>query len=109
MYASFRPLDPAPEAYAQSIRVHRAFNDIDDGVPRCSTCLLRQLCLPEGLSDASARGLDGVTRVRRTVRRGEVLFRPGDPLEHLYAVRAGSFKTVIMHPDGREQVTGYMM
>ncbi|VVD62892.1 Fumarate and nitrate reduction regulatory protein [Pandoraea cepalis] len=109
MYASFRPLDPAPEAYPQSIRVHRAFNDIDDGVPRCSTCLLRQLCLPEGLSDASARGLDGVTRVRRTVRRAEVLFRPGDPLEHLYAVRAGSFKTVIMHPDGREQVTGYMM
>lgn len=110
MYASPRQFaPPLPEAVVQTIRVHRAFNDSDFGVHRCSTCLLRQLCLPEGLSDASARSLDGVTRVRRTVRRGESLFRLGDTMEHIYAVRAGSFKTLIMHPDGREQVTGYML
>ncbi|MBN9094955.1 MULTISPECIES: helix-turn-helix domain-containing protein [Pandoraea] len=102
------PAEPA-EIAARTIRIHRAFDDVDASAPRCSTCLLRQFCLAEGLSDESARRLDCVTRVRRTVRRGEVLFRPGDTLEYIYAVRAGSFKTVLTHPDGREQVTGYLM
>lgn len=43
---------------------------------------------------------------RRRVRRGEYLFHGGAPFHALYGVRAGSFKTVLLTEDGREQVTG---
>ncbi|AJP60191.2 Crp/Fnr family transcriptional regulator (plasmid) [Pandoraea vervacti] len=93
--------------------MHLAFDDTVASsvahIGRCSPCLLRDLCLPQKLPEEVARRLAALVRVRRTLRRSEVLFRPGDPLEHLYAVHAGTFKTVIMHPDGREQVADYLL
>ncbi|GAB3628936.1 Fumarate and nitrate reduction regulatory protein [Pandoraea terrae] len=104
---------PAANARPQPIRIHHGFEDSmrfgEMCAVRCSTCALRRVCVPEGLSDEDARRFDDVPRVRRAVRRGETLFRAGDRFEHIYAVRAGSFKTVVMHPDGREQVTGYLL
>ena len=47
--------------------------------------------------------------MRRTVRRGETLFRSGDRFESVYAVRAGFFKTRVSSEDGRDQVTGFQM
>ncbi len=35
------------------------------------------------------------------------MYRTGDPLRSLYAVRIGSFKTSVLSVDGREQVTGF--
>lgn len=50
-----------------------------------------------------------VSGTRRRVRRGEYLFHCGAPFHALYGVRAGSFKTVLLTEDGREQVTGFHM
>jgi len=75
----------------------------------CSTCSLRELCLPVGLSSEDLTRLDKLVLVRRTVKRGEHLFRANDPFESLYAVRAGFFKTKVLLEDGREQVTGFQM
>ncbi|SDI86385.1 CRP/FNR family transcriptional regulator, anaerobic regulatory protein [Paraburkholderia phenazinium] len=41
------------------------------------------------------------------VKQGEAPYRTNDPFQSIYAVRAGSFKTVLMHRDGCEQVTGF--
>ncbi|HMN66477.1 MAG TPA: cyclic nucleotide-binding domain-containing protein, partial [Burkholderiaceae bacterium] len=46
---------------------------------------------------------------RRRVRRGEYLYRLGAPFHALYGIRAGSFKSVLLTEDGREQVTGFHM
>jgi len=46
---------------------------------------------------------------RRRVRRGEYLFHAGAPFHALHGIRAGSFKTVLLTEDGREQVTGFHM
>ena len=43
----------------------------------------------------------------RTIKQGETLYRANESFQSIYAVRAGSFKTVVMHRDGREQVTGF--
>ena len=75
----------------------------------CSTCNLRELCLPTGLSANDLDRLDTLVDVRRTVRRGENLFRRGEPFASIYAVRAGFFKTTISTEDGRDQVTGFQM
>ncbi|MDD0809444.1 helix-turn-helix domain-containing protein [Curvibacter sp. RS43] len=43
----------------------------------------------------------------RSVRRGEVLYRWGDPFSHLFRVQVGSFKSVWLGPEGRQQVMGF--
>ena len=75
----------------------------------CSNCNLRELCLPVGLSDADLQRIDRLVALRRTLKRGEWLFRAGDPFDSLYAVRTGFFKTCISAADGRDQVTGFQM
>jgi CRP/FNR family transcriptional regulator len=75
----------------------------------CSSCNLRELCLPVGMSNEQLARLDGLIAARRTVHRGETLFRAGDGFQSLYAVRAGFFKTCVSSEDGRDQVTGFQM
>ena len=73
----------------------------------CETCGLRTLCLPLGLDEAGMRRLDEVVTTRMRVRRKAMLYRPGDRFTGLYAIRIGTFKTMVLAEDGREQVTGY--
>jgi CRP/FNR family transcriptional regulator len=75
----------------------------------CSSCNLRELCLPVGMSSAQLDQLDHMVATRRSVPRGETLFRSGDAFQSLYAVRTGFFKTCVSSEDGRDQVTGFQM
>ena len=75
----------------------------------CSGCNLRELCLPVGLNGEELMHLDTLVQTRRTLPRGEALYRSGDPFHSLYAVRAGFFKTCVGAEDGRDQVTGFQM
>jgi len=75
----------------------------------CSSCNLRELCLPVGLPPEDLARLDHLVAARRTVPRGQALFRTGDPFQSLYAVRTGFFKTRVASEDGRDQVTGFQM
>ena len=75
----------------------------------CSSCNLRELCLPVGLSPDELTRVEAVVTLRRKVRRKTPLFRNGDPFHALYAIRTGVFKTCVSAADGREQVTGFQM
>ena len=75
----------------------------------CSSCNLRELCLPVGMSNDQMMRLDSLVTTRRTVGRGDTLFRSGDDFQSLYAVRTGFFKTCVSSEDGRDQVTGFQM
>lgn len=75
----------------------------------CSSCNLRELCLPMGLNDAEMDKLDHLISTRRRVKRGGSLFNTGDRFTSLYAVRSGFFKTCVTTADGRDQVTGFQM
>ncbi|HSD59532.1 MAG TPA: fumarate/nitrate reduction transcriptional regulator Fnr [Burkholderiales bacterium] len=75
----------------------------------CSSCTLKELCLPIGLSKEDVEALEGLIYQRRTCRRGEHLYRAGIPFQSLYAIRSGFFKTYVIYEDGREQVTGFYM
>jgi CRP/FNR family transcriptional regulator, anaerobic regulatory protein len=92
---------PAANLRARTV-VARATRD----TARCSACAMRHLCMPPGLAPDELPKLEALTCTARTVRRGEALYRSGDPFDNLYAVRSGSLKTVMAHRDGREQVTG---
>jgi len=75
----------------------------------CASCNLRELCLPVGLNARELQQLDGLVDKRRSVARGDHLFRNGDRFAALYAVRTGFFKTCVGSEDGRDQVTGFQM
>jgi CRP/FNR family transcriptional regulator len=75
----------------------------------CSSCNLRELCLPVGLSQTELHKLDHLISSRRKIKRGAALYSTGDAFSSLFAVRSGFFKTRITAPDGRDQVTGFQM
>jgi len=75
----------------------------------CSSCNLRELCMPMGLTAPELDKVDGLVASRRRVKRGASLFRTGDRFTNLYAIRTGFFKTCITSEDGRDQVTGFQM
>ncbi len=75
----------------------------------CSSCNLRELCLPLGLSQPDLERLDTLVEGRRSIARGAALFRAGDAFHSLFAVRTGFFKTCVSAEDGRDQVTGFQM
>lgn len=53
--------------------------------------------------------VDDLSSLMRSYSRGDYIYRSGDKFRSLYAIRSGSFKTQVMHEDGREQVTGFQM
>lgn len=75
----------------------------------CSSCNLAELCLPVDLSAREMHRLDELSPLKRTFSRSDYLYRSGDKFRSLFAIHSGSFKTQILHEDGREQVTGFQM
>jgi CRP/FNR family transcriptional regulator len=75
----------------------------------CSNCSLRELCLPAGLDAEELAEVDKLVNRRRPIRRGDYLYRAGNDLQSLYAIRTGFIKSCVLHEDGREQVAGFHM
>lgn len=75
----------------------------------CSSCNLAELCLPLDLTSREFQQLDELSTAKRSFSRSDYLYRSGDKFRSLFAIHSGSFKTQILHEDGREQVTGFQM
>jgi len=75
----------------------------------CSSCNLREMCLPAGLCAEDLERVENVVYARRRLKRGEVLFQAGAEFGAVYAIRSGFFKSSLLDADGREQVTGFFM
>jgi CRP/FNR family transcriptional regulator len=92
--------------------VFMTHTDVPNGArkaePTCSSCNLREICLPGGCLDDLAR-VENVVYARRKIKRGETLFNAGDEFNAVYAIRSGFFKTGLVDGEGREQVTGFFM
>ena len=75
----------------------------------CKSCTLRELCLPFGLHEPDLSAVDKVVKRRHKLKKGELLYRLGDPLKSLYAIRSGALKTTSFLGDGRAQVMGFYL
>lgn len=73
----------------------------------CATCSMRSACMPQTLNAQELSRFDSIVSATRLVKRGDAIYRANDPFQSIYAIRSGSFKTVVLHRDGREQVTGF--
>ncbi len=75
----------------------------------CQSCSLYDLCLPMGLETGDIDRLDSVIKRSKSVSKNNFLFRIGEPLKSVYAIRSGSFKTYLTNPDGTEQIVGFAL
>lgn len=75
----------------------------------CKNCSLHQLCLPLGVSDSDLDRLEQIISRSRPIRRGDHLYRQGEPFRAIYAVRTGSLKLYTVGGDGSEQVNGFYL
>jgi CRP/FNR family transcriptional regulator len=75
----------------------------------CTSCHLRELCLPCGLQGCDIERLDELMFTRRKVKEGQPLYREGDKFQYIHAVRSGTFKSCMSLADGREQVSGFFL
>ena len=75
----------------------------------CSSCCLRNACLPCGLGGTEMSRFDEIATAKHKIARGHSLYLVGDTFESLYAVRSGAFKTMSVSRHGDEKVTGFHM
>lgn len=73
----------------------------------CPDCGMFQLCVSVDRAEPDLALLDRIVKRRRELRRGEHLFRPGEPFLFIYAVRSGTLKTYAPVPGGRDRITGF--
>jgi CRP/FNR family transcriptional regulator len=73
----------------------------------CGQCVLNALCVPEGLSGRDRQDYTSLVFHYRRLQAGQALFRAGEAFNHLYFVKTGSLKSMVLTGDGREQVTGF--
>jgi CRP/FNR family transcriptional regulator len=99
-------LTSTTSTHAAARRAESAAAPSAHNAARCSTCAMRHLCVPQGVSAAELPKLEALICTARSVHRGEALYRAGNRFDSLYAIRSGSLKTMMAHRDGREQVTG---
>jgi len=102
MHIPARQSPPAMPQTAAVVSLHQLKS-------HCSSCSMRELCLPVGLERDALRQLDKLVTSRVRRKKGDSLYRSGAPFTALYAIRLGSCKTTVLAEDGREQVAGYHM
>ena len=64
---------------------------------------------PVAIAPSIVTPLKTTLRLRRSLRRGEVLFGAGDAFSTLFVVRSGHFKSLASSASGQVQVTGFPM
>lgn len=73
----------------------------------CKDCSLSSMCLPLALQAEEMDALDDIVKRGRPLKKGEMLFRQGDPFTSIYALRSGAIKTFSLSDSGEEQITGF--
>ena len=75
----------------------------------CADCRVVSLCLPRGLDREDMERLDGIVKRGPPLQRGQYLYRQGDPMRGVFAVRAGSLRAFTSAADGTEQTVGFYL
>ncbi len=83
--------------------------DDSDEANLCSTCAFSGACVAAGYTRPDLARLHCLIEHTDSYQPGEYVFRTLDPFRAIYAVRAGSVKTVVVDLEGREQVLGFYL
>ncbi|QIR14565.1 electron transport transcriptional regulator EtrA [Shewanella aestuarii] len=73
----------------------------------CHDCSMGTLCIPFTLNDSELDKLDNIIERKKPVQKGDQIFKSGDALKSLYAIRSGTIKSYTITEQGDEQITGF--
>jgi CRP/FNR family transcriptional regulator len=73
----------------------------------CQNCSLSELCIPFSLNTQELDTLDNIIERKRPIQKGEMIFKDGEQLHAIFAIRSGTFKTYTIDENGDEQITGF--
>ncbi|MCF7353391.1 FNR family transcription factor [Vibrio sp. CK2-1] len=73
----------------------------------CQDCSISQLCIPFSLNENELDQLDEIIERKKPVQKGQEIFKAGDELKSLYAIRSGTIKSYTITEQGDEQITAF--
>lgn len=73
----------------------------------CQDCSISQLCIPFTLNEHELDQLDNIIERKKPIHKSQVLFKAGDTLGSLYAIRSGTIKSYTISETGEEQITAF--
>jgi len=73
----------------------------------CQDCSISQLCIPFTLNEHELDQLDNIIERKKPIQKSQVLFKAGDTLNSIYAIRSGTIKTYTISEAGEEQITSF--
>lgn len=65
------------------------------------------LCIPVALNSNELDQLDDIIERKKPIQKGELIFKSGDELKSLFAIRSGTIKSYTITEQGEEQITGF--
>ena len=75
----------------------------------CSNCGLDNICLPRGLSQAEIDNISKVIKAKKTLHRGDFIYREGDNFKGILAIKSGSAKLVANDSHGNEHILNILL
>ena len=70
-------------------------------------CIRDRLCIPFTLNEHELDQLDNIIERKKPIQKSQVLFKAGDTLNSIYAIRSGTIKTYTISETGEEQITSF--
>ena len=74
---------------------------------KCSSCSLKEFCLPMMLSNNDMDRLDTIIQRNKSISKGDKVYSVGEDFTHIYAIRSGYLKSYCISEEGEEQITGF--
>lgn len=75
----------------------------------CVNCSLDNICLPRGLSQCEINNISKVIKARKTLQRGDFIYREGDNFRGILAIKSGSAKLIANDPHGNEHILNILL
>lgn len=75
----------------------------------CIHCNLENICLPRGLSKREIDRISQIVKGKKTLYRGDFIFRQGDYFQGIAAIKAGSAKLVSTDTHGNEHILNMLL
>lgn len=75
----------------------------------CGNCSLDNICLPRGLKAVEIDNISKVVKAKKTLQRGDYLYRQGDAFKGVLAIKSGSGKLTASDSHGNEHILSVLL
>jgi CRP/FNR family transcriptional regulator len=73
----------------------------------CQDCSISELCIPYSLNETELDRLDTIIERKKPIQKGQEIFKAGEEMKCLYAIRSGTLKSYTITEQGDEQITAF--